>query len=414
MNRNWLILVLLLGAAVLAAVVLQRTDSEPKPESVEKRWYKGNTHTHSLWSDGNDFPEMITEWYRDKGYDFLALSDHNILSRGDKWMSVEAIEKRRKGGTTPIIDKYLAAFGEDWVELREKEGKTEVRLKGLAEFRPKFEAGGDFLLIEAEEISDNFGGKPIHINAVNLDRVILPQGGTSVSEVMRNNLRRVAEQSEALQRPVLAHVNHPNFHWAITAKDLADVLEERFFEVYNGHPIINHLGDETRPGDEAIWDIANTLRLSATDAPPLFGVATDDSHNYHGGNVSPGRGWVMVYAEKLSADSLIEAMERGDFYASTGVLLGDVGYDRETKEYSLSIQPAAGVSYEISFIGTRSGTPENPGEVLATVNGSKASYKMKGDELYVRARITSSRPHPNPSFKGQVEQAWTQPVGWRK
>ena len=22
-------------------------------------WYKGNTHTHSLWSDGNDFPEMI-------------------------------------------------------------------------------------------------------------------------------------------------------------------------------------------------------------------------------------------------------------------------------------------------------------------------------------------------------------------
>ena len=33
-------------------------------ESKEKlTWYKGNTHTHSLWSDGNDFPEMIAKYY---------------------------------------------------------------------------------------------------------------------------------------------------------------------------------------------------------------------------------------------------------------------------------------------------------------------------------------------------------------
>lgn len=29
------------------------------------RWWKGNLHTHSLWSDGDDFPEMIACWYRD-------------------------------------------------------------------------------------------------------------------------------------------------------------------------------------------------------------------------------------------------------------------------------------------------------------------------------------------------------------
>ena len=45
----------------------------------ELKWFKGNTHTHSLWSDGNDFPEMITDWYKQKGYDFLAISDHNVL-----------------------------------------------------------------------------------------------------------------------------------------------------------------------------------------------------------------------------------------------------------------------------------------------------------------------------------------------
>ena len=30
----------------------------------EARWWKGNLHTHSLWSDGDDYPEMIADWYR--------------------------------------------------------------------------------------------------------------------------------------------------------------------------------------------------------------------------------------------------------------------------------------------------------------------------------------------------------------
>ena len=47
--------------------------------------------------------------------------------------------------------------------------------------------------------------------------------------------------------------------------------------------------------------------------PPLFGVATDDSHYYHGGNVSPGRGWVMVWAKELDANQLVKSMERGEF-----------------------------------------------------------------------------------------------------
>ena len=72
------------------------------------------------------------------------------------------------------------------------------------------------------------------------------------------------------------------------------------------------------------------------------------------------------------------------------------------------------MTYETRFIGTRTATPEKPGEVLATVIGLEPIYNFKGDELYVRAVVTSSRAHPNPSFKGQMEQAWAQPVGWRK
>jgi hypothetical protein len=412
MKRLVQILVPVVVLVVLGYVV---TQFEPEKENVETtaplNWYKGNTHTHTLWSDGNDFPEMIVAWYQERGYDFLALSDHNILSRGEKWMKVEAIDKRKKKPGATALEKYGEKFGDEWVELRGEGAEREVRLKALAEFRSKFEKPGEFLLIEAEEITDRFRNNQVHINAINLQELIPPQKGASVVETVRNNLRMVAEQAERLGRPILAHLNHPNFHYSFTAEQLAEVLEEQFFEVYNGHPGINHLGDAEHPGDEELWDVANALRLGKLKAAPLFGVATDDSHDYHGGNVSPGRGWVMVRSEKLEASALIEAMKKGDFYASTGVVLDEVSHADGVLLVKVRVQD--GVDYEIQFIGTRKGENAEPGEVLAINEGPSASYPLQGDELYVRAVVTSSRSHPNPSFTDQQEQAWTQPVGWR-
>ena len=42
--------------------------------------------------------------------------------------------------------------------------------------------------------------------------------------------------------------------------------------------------------------------------------------------------------------------------------------------------------------------------------GSPASYTFRGDELYVRAVVVSSRPHPDPYAEGDFETAWLQPV----
>lgn len=60
-----------------------------------------------------------------------------------------------------------------------------------------------------------------------------------------------------------------------------------------------------------------------------------------------------------------------DFYASTGVTLEDVTIEKG--KYSLRIQPVEVVSYKTKFIGTRTETPDNPSEVLATVSGLEAS-----------------------------------------
>ena len=107
----------------------------------------------------------------------------------------------------------------------------------------------------------------------------------------------------------------------------------------------------------------------------------------------------------------MQAMMRGDFYASSGVVLNDVSFEKGT--LTLEIAERDGVSFSTSFIGTRKAEGSVPGEVLATVEGLNPSYAVTGEEMYVRAVVNSSQSHPNPSFKDQKEQAWTQPVGWR-
>lgn len=422
------------SAFVLAFAFVTTACLQP-PATSSGSWLKGNMHTHSLWSDGNDFPEMIVDWYRQRGYRFLVLTDHNILSRGEKWMLVSEIVRR--GGRKALAD-YRLTFGEDWVETRGEGKDLAVRLRGLEEFRPRLEQPGKFILIEGEEVSDRFGSLPIHINASNLTELIKPQGGKSVREVIERNLRAIKAQEKKLGRPILGHLNHPNFHYAVTPEDLAHAVSENFFEVYNGHPSVAQLGDANHPSIDRLWDIANTIRVAKLKSHPLFGLAVDDSHNYHNtSGSSPGRGWVMVRGDDLNADSIITAMKRGDFYASSGVTLRDVRYSGEEGLLEIEVDPVPGESYRTEFIGTLVGYDaavepvemkdaggkvartlhrysSDVGKVLAEAKGVSASYKLKGNEYYVRAIVYSNAVPDNPVLKGQVKQAWTQPVGWSK
>ena len=52
------------------------------------------------------------------------------------------------------------------------------------------------------------------------------------------------------------------------------------------------------------------------------------------------------------------------------------------------------------------------GKVLATETGLSVSYQLTGNELYVRATITSSKAPDNPTSESPLQKAWTQPVGW--
>jgi hypothetical protein len=402
-----------LGAAVSLAVAAlgacATTTPDPGAPAVATRWWKGNTHTHTLWSDGNGAPELVADWYRSHGYHFLVLSDHDILSQGVKWYPV-----RQKGPLTPErLEALRQTYGEDWVVERQVEGRRLMRLKTLPELRARFEEPGRFLFIQGEEITASFGKKAVHVNGVNLAEVIPPQGGSSIADVMQRNVDAVIEQGRRLGRPTLAHVNHPNYQWALTPQDIAAVEGERFFEVYNGHPAVRNYGDGTHFGTEAMWDIALTLRLVELDLGLLYGLAADDAHRYYAwgvGHINPGRGWVVVRAAALSADAIVEAMRRGEFYASSGVTLDDVTHD--ASRYAVTIEPAPDATYTTLFIGTRmtADGPGRVGEILHRTTDNPAVYAFRGDELYVRAKVTSSRLHPNPYAEGDHECAWVQPV----
>jgi hypothetical protein len=402
-------------------------DPAPFPSASPVYW-KGNLHTHSLWSDGDDFPEMVADWYKRHGYQFLALTDHNVIAEGEKWADAETNATRKRA-----VAKYVERFGYRWAEFRTVGvDKKQVRLKPLAEFRSLLEESGKFLLIPAEEITHSFAKQPIHMNGINLRDTVKPLDGRDALETITVNLRQVADQRKKSGRVMIAFLNHPNFGWGVRAEEMLLAPDLRYFEVFNGHPSVRNYGDATHASTERVWDITLALRLGKHGLPVVYGLATDDAHGYHEygvGKVNPGRGWVMVKSRHLTAEALVRGIDAGDFYASTGVLLDGITRDGDTLKLAIRTEP--GVTYRTQFVATLTGTSldampkldkdgkELPvtmdyspeiGKVVAESTDPNPGYRLTGKELYVRARVTSSKPHPNPYAKGDVEVAWTQPV----
>jgi hypothetical protein len=337
--------VFLLACVIAAALVALRAPegafaqapgpaqaSSPKPQDS---WYKGNLHTHTLNSDGDSTPDDVVKWYREHGYRFLVLTDHNYLTSVDGLNAVHGADKK-------------------------------------------------FLVVRGEEVTDRLERKSLHVNGLALDKLVMPPGGRTVVE-------RVQAMVDAIRGANgVASVNHPNFEWSITPDELQQIQRTRLFEVFNGHPTVNNAGGGGVLGLEETWDrILSSGKL-------LYGVAVDDAHTFKDpGNpnvAGPGRGWVVVRAARLDARVLIDSLERGDFYSSTGVQLQSL--DITSTSMTIAVRPLPPSSkYRIQFIGRH-------GRVLSEALTTPATYTFKGDEGYVRARVIESNSR----------MAWIQPL----
>jgi len=306
------------------------TPRQPRPAGY---WFKGNVHTHSLRSDGDSTPDQVAAWYRDHDYDFLALTDHNVLSPAGM---------------------LNARYGADH----------------------------QFLILQGEEVTDSSDGRPIHLNGLGVSASVEPQHGANAVDVMQRN-------ADAIRRaggvPLL---NHPNYLSPIGAETLRQVERAPLLELFNGNPTTNTFGSQGVPGVEELWDrMLSSGRLA-------YGVADDDAHSFRSsdpGTAGPGRGWVFVHAERLAAQPILAALERGDFYASTGVELSN--YEVTATGLTVEIREELSRTYRMQFIGRN-------GRVLEEATSTCASYTFSDTDAYVRVRIQDS--------SGAL--AWTQPV----
>ena len=278
-------------------------------------------------------------------------------------------------------------------------------------YRKKME-GENFLIIPSEEISNYVDKIPVHINATNIQQLIPAPNGKTVAEAMQQSVDAVLKQREQTGVPMFPHINHPNFRWAVTLEDMISLKGERFFEVYNGHVLVNNYGDSAHMSSETMWDKIN-IAYANRNQPLMFGLTTDDSHNYHqfgSAFANAGRGWVMVQSEKMDAASLITAMEEGKFYSSTGISLAAV--EVEDRQLKVKVATEHEVTYKIEFIGVLKN--ESEPKILKTVNGSEGNFALTDEYLFVRSKITSNKFKTNPFQEGDYEMAWTQPVTFNK
>jgi len=256
------------------------------------KWFKGNTHTHSLNSDGDSTPDDVVRWYREQRYHFLFFTDHNMV--------------------TPV------------------EGLNDV-----------FAMPERFLLIRGEEVTDQASGKPVHLNMLGGEGLVQPQGGKSVAEALRRNVAAITAA-----RGVIS-INHPNFGWAMSAADLAGGNGAQLVEIHNGHFMVNNAGGGGQPSAEALWDSMLGAGIR------IFGVASDDVHQlkqpWAKASARPGQGWVVVRAAAFTAESILSALAAGDFYASTGVELSDV--QATPARLIVTVKEESFAKYTIRFIG---------------------------------------------------------------
>jgi hypothetical protein len=307
-----------------------------EPVSAD-HFQRGNVHTHSTRSDGTAPLGDMIGWYRDHGYQFLAMTEHD--------QRLDPAE----------LDAY---------------------------------ATPGFVVIPGEEVTDSWGDRPLHVNAL-CARATIPGG----RHFDRAEVGLATILAEVRGQGGVPLVNHPNFHWALQATDIARGASGRILlEMWSGLPAVQATGDPTHPSEEAIWD---EVLARGTDALP---VAVDDAHGLHdgpgGSDALPGRGWVETFGNETSRDAICAALAGGRLYASNGPSFARIAVQGDTLLVATTDAAAT-----VAFLGERGETllEARAAEVPLSQGAHELSYHLAGGELLVRARLTDALGH----------QAWT-------
>ncbi len=319
-------------------------------------YYKANLHSHSKLSDGHFTVEQMKEEYKKRGYSILATSDHDSLRNN--------------------------------YHLSEK----------------------DFLILTSYEISirsDDDGGphafrKVVDLNFISKDPhstlhigyhpdtvTWLVERGAMTQEEMDNiqytgdlrdqhyyiaNVNKIIRSAN--ENGYLVSLNHPSWS-CVPHGDYASFEGAWAVEIYN-HGCYSLAG---LPDAESVYD--EILR----SGKKIHAVATDDNHDHISLNPRIGDafgGFTMIKADSLDYDSVISALEQGNFYASTGPEIHELYY--EDGKVHIECSPCDDIC--MVTLGRR-------GKRVASEDGSlitSADFAIDKELFgYVRFRITDAK-----------------------
>jgi hypothetical protein len=387
-TRTLAALGLLLSAHLAQAAPSGCVSSADCFDSAQGRWYKGNTHAHAgmllrgIVPHGDSSPASVAMWYRDHGYDFAVITDHNRL-------------------TDPAAPALERVQSRDFVLIPGVEITSDYRFPGATQE----------------------GERAIHTTALNVREAPSSDfANTSSRDILKAHVERTRAAGG------ITIVNHPNYHGEIKPVDMLGLEGLHLFEVFNGEIEAHNDAAPGRLSTEQLWDMLLTAGMH------VYGVAADDAHYfklpyfttyYRGTFTLPGSGWIMVNARELSSTAIVGAIDQGRFYATTGVILKDVSYNQQ--HYKVAVDwPATDAALASTFVteaarcvpasGMQGLTIEfigRGGQVLKTTHDDTAEIAVEPADGYVRARVTfvavlKTRLDDAPTPHRFT--AWTQPV----
>lgn len=314
------------------------------------KWYKGNLHSHTTNSDGCLTPEESVKLFREHGYSFLCLSDHDVYT------------------------DYAKQFNSDGF----------IILPGL-------EASA--VLYESED--SNLRYKVHHMQAIL---------GT---EEMRKNAKFPPYKHKEIH-PVDKY--YGTWDGAAAARKLAEDMRDRGYLITYNHPIWSRVREEEFIHTEGLWALEifnyNTVNESGTgqdetywdvmlrEGKKIFAFASDDNHNEGKFDDACG-GYIVVKAGELTHEAILKSMLEGNYYSSSGPEIYDWGIKNGTVYVKCS--PV----YKIDIIA---GNCINDGitRMCDSVEDAieHAEFKLKGHETYVRVKCTDK----------YGKSAWSNPI----
>ena len=332
-----------------AAPVAERA-STPDPEV----WLRGTTHVHARPSgdSATSIPDVIT-YYEQRGYDFIALTDHNRISEvGDASTAGSVAVRHPPSGLIVLAGIELTYNPTGCLPPGDASGRCRIHVNLLGP-------------------TQRFAGKLEWANRQRDERLEKYQAAIDAQKQLGGVIQ----------------LNHPNWYWGMTPDVLIELARRGIplVEIANSQFTTWNAGDKDHPSTEMLWDAV--LAKGYT----MWGVASDDAHDYDpngGGKYPAGGAWIVVRVRR-DPQAIIDAIARGRFYASTGVALERAAV--EAGELVVEVSPKELGTHTIELV-------EN-GQVVARVQGKLARRALPATG-YLRAVVS----------RDDGKRAWVQPA----